>query len=115
MFGKLFADTKANKKQICSKNLTKSELDAQGFDIDDLLVPFGPPFWIKIREDLDLLNCNRYNAKICFYHFRSPILAPKLIKKLFVLGPILGRHFSHFIWRCPVSFVSKKSLHLAVV
>ena len=61
------------------KNVT---LDAPGFNFDNLFMPVGLPFLISVRERLNLLNCNKYNAKPFVNHFRPAILATKINKQI---------------------------------
>jgi hypothetical protein len=38
-------------------------MGAQSLDFDELLMPFGHPFFIKFRDPPNLLNCNKHGVK----------------------------------------------------
>ena len=72
---------------------TNHTLDDQCFNLDDLLARFGPPFSISVRDQLNLLNCNKYNAKTSLLPFRAFLFGIKNQLKVFFHPPFLGRHF----------------------
>ena len=49
-----------------SQKLDKCMLDAHGLVLDELLMRFGPPFFINFCDRLNLLNCNKYKEKTSF-------------------------------------------------
>ena len=66
-FGANFLPIQKLKKHILSKppKISKnSTMDAQWLDSDDFLEPFGHPFFIKIRNHANLVNCNSSTAKL---------------------------------------------------
>ena len=77
-WARLLAERRNIKKTSLPKSINISKnatLDAQGFNVDDLLAPFGFSFSINFRDHPNLLNCNNYNAKHFYYNLRPPILA----------------------------------------
>ena len=83
-----------------SKN---ASLDAQGFNFDDLLVPFGLLFSIKFREHL-ITTSQDATCRIrkpLLYNLRSPVLASKfnqsINKHLFLFETPSWTIFSPFI------------------
>ena len=82
-----------------SQNAT---LDAQGFNCDHFLMPFGLPFSINFHDRLILLNRDICNAKICFFaNSGLPFWHKRSIKKSCVCKPpswtaFFPIHFSYF-------------------
>ena len=71
-------------------------LDAQDFNFDDLLAPFGPPCSINFRGHLHLLICSTYNAETYFVQFRASHFGIKKNDKNHnCLNAPLGHNFSH--------------------
>ena len=97
---------KTYKNQACrnpSKSLEKSAtLDAQGFQFDHLLMPFRLPFSINFRDRLNLLNCNKYNAKtICLQRQASHCGIRNLsTNNVFVKLPSWTSFFSIYLIAC---------------
>ena len=68
-FGGLFAEQKMIKKHIIPKPHTISKnatMGAQRLEMYNVLEPFGHPFFIKIRDHPNLLDCNTSHAKLVF-------------------------------------------------
>ena len=59
---------------------------------------FWDPFSFKFRDLLNLLDCNKYNAKPCFLQFRASHFGIKNQSTNHVVSnPFLGPHFSRFM------------------
>ena len=73
-------------------------LGVQNFNLYNLLMPCGLPFSTKFRDRLNLLNCNKYNAKTILLRLNASHFGIKngSTKHVF-LNPFLGHHFSHFM------------------
>ena len=81
-------------------------LDAQGFNLDDLLMRFGLPFSINQCDHLNLLNCKMYNAKTFFYLSGHLLFASVLHHNfMFFMAPLLVAIFDNrfdFIWKLTI-------------
>ena len=91
-------------KKLASPNPTKSKsqknhtLDAKGFNLYALLAPFGPPFSINFPDHLNLISCNRYNAKTFFTISGLPFWHQESITKImFVHSTSWTSFLSYFV------------------
>ena len=75
MLGKLFAKPKQLiKNHILSKHhkISKnSTVGAQRLDFDDFLGPFGHPFFFKLSDHPNLLNCSTDNITTLLLQFEG--------------------------------------------
>ena len=64
-----FTDSKIHQKSKTPPNLKNLPRWSRS---DQFLMIFGVPSSVKFRDLQNLLNCNSYNAKTCFYKISSP-------------------------------------------
>ena len=61
---------------------TNATFDAQGLYLHDLLMAFGPPFFIAFHDATKPLRCNKYQANKLVLPFWASSFDPNLIQKL---------------------------------
>ena len=72
--------------------------DAQIFNVGRLWTPFGTPFSIKLCDQINLVNCSKYEANTCFYFSGPHFIASTFHhNSMFLLEPLLEPIFSHFM------------------
>ena len=73
-------------------------MGAQWLDFDDFLEEFGHPFFIKVRNHPNLVNCNMSPAKLVFYQITALSFGiENPLKFMFFQDAIQDPIFSHFI------------------